>query len=164
MANNNINIDFEKDKVVSLDGVKIVNKIVKLSTGKRHVIKINDISLYKNTYVNKTIIKTKNLIDKKTKSLAIFANEYIPEEMNAVNPIKYTMTVNGQEIEMVPINYDRNGIKIVKMSESEEISNYTHHVNDIITSAYLTITMNTNNEDFTPFISNLKILKGDKDV
>lgn len=164
MANNNINIDFEKDKVVNLDGVKVAKKIVKLSTGKRHVIKINDVSLYRNTYVSKTIIKTKNLIDKKTKSIAIFANEYIPDGSKITNPIKYVMTVNGQEIEMVPINQDRNGVKIIKMSESEEISNYTHHMNDTIISAYLTITMNTNNEDFTPFISNLKILKGDKDV
>lgn len=164
MANNNVNIDFEKDKVVEIDGIKVAKKIIKLSTGKRHVIKINDISLYKNTYVNKTIIKTKNLIDKKTKSIAIFANEYIPEGSNMTNPLKYIMTINGQEIEMVPINHDRNGIKIVKTSESEEISSYTYHMNDVITSAYLTITMSTNNEDFTPFISNLKILKGDRDV
>lgn len=164
MAKNNINIDFKEDPIKEVAGLQTQKEIVQLNTAKRHVIKVNDIMLEKNVYNSESIIKTNNLITSPARSIAIFCNEYVPEHFTAEAWIKYYLSVNGQDFEIVPINANRNGVKIIKTSDLDLKSDYVRYVNQKIKTAYLTIRLSTPNKYETPFLSNLKVLVGDKNV
>lgn len=164
MAKNNVNIDFKEDDIKEVEGLQTKKEIVKLNTAKRHVIKINGIQLEKNIYNTESIIKTNNLISNPARSIAIFCNEYIPEHFSTGTWIRYYLTINGQDFEVVPINSHHNGVKIIKTSDLDLNSDYVQYINQKIKTAYLTIRISTPNKYETPFISNLKILVGDKNV
>lgn len=164
MSKNNVNIDFKEDEIKDVEGIKTEKKIVTLNTARRHVIKINGIELEKNIYDKQCVIKTNNLIKLPARSIAIFCNEYIPEHFSTDRCIQYFLTVNGQDFEVVPINSDRGGVKIIKTSDLDLDSSYVKYINQKIKTAYLTIKMTTPNKYETPFISNLKVLVGDKNV
>lgn len=161
---NNINIDFSTQEVKEQDSYQLTKEIVTVKTGKRHAIKINDINAYKNIYETTNTIKTNNLIKTEARSIAIFCNEYIPPHFTKGIYIQYFLTINGTSIEIVPVNSDRNGIKIIKTSDYDLNSDYVHYTNQKIKSAYLTIIIKTPNQYESPFISNLKVLVGDKNV
>lgn len=164
MSKNNVNIDFKEDSIKDLQGLSTKKEIVQIPTAKRHVIKINGIQLEKNIYNTESIIKTNNLITTPARSIAVFCNEYIPEHFVDGTYIRYYLNVNGQDIEVVPINANRDGVKIIKTSDLDLDSNYVEYINQKIKSAYLTIKISTPNKYETPFISNLKVLVGDKNV
>lgn len=164
MADNNINIDFKEEVTAEVAGLKSEKKLVKLNTAKRHVIKINGISLAKNIYTTESVVRTSNLIKTPARSIAIFCNEYIPEHFPSGTYIEYHLTVNGQDFEVVPINSNKNGVKIIKTSDLDLNSSYIKYLNQKIKTAYLTIKIKTPNKYETPFISNLKVLVGDKNV
>lgn len=164
MSKNNVNIDFKEDSVKDLEGLTTKKEIVQLNTAKRHAIKISGIQLEKNIYNTESIIKTNNLITTPARSIAVFCNEYIPEHFTDGTYIRYYLSVNGQDFEVVPINANRDGVKIIKTSDLDLNSNYVEYINQKIKSAYLTIRISTPNKYETPFISNLKVLVGDKNV
>jgi len=164
MSKTNVNIDFKEENIKDIEGLQTKKEIVKLNTAKRHAIKINDIQLEKNIYNAESIIKTNNLISNPARSIAIFCNEYVPEHFSAGKWIRYYLTVNGQDFEVVPINSNNNGVKIIKTSDLDLSSDYVQYINQKIKTAYLTIRISTPNKYETPFISNLKILVGDKNV
>ena len=162
----NTNIDFTEKKVSEQEGFVTSKKLVKVETGRRHAIKINDVTLERNVYKSPSVIKTGNLITgKAAKSIAVFCNEYIPEHFKKEDVyVKYVFTINGEDIEVVPINSHRNGIKRIKTSDYDLDSDYIEYINQPITSAYLTITITTPNQYESPFISNLKVMIGGQDV
>lgn len=164
MATTNINIDFKEDKISEVAGLKSEKKLVKLNTAKRHVIKINGINLEKNIYKTENVVRTANLIVAPARSIAVFCNEYIPDHFPSGTYIQYFLTINGQDFEVVPINSNKNGIKIIKTSDLDIDSSYVTYINQKIKTAYLTIKIKTPNAYETPFISNLKVLVGDKNV
>ena len=61
MAKNNVNIDFSEDKISDIEQFDKKQTLVKLETGKRHAIRINDIKTERNVYKQKTVMKTGNL-------------------------------------------------------------------------------------------------------
>lgn len=136
------------------------DEVIKLNTAKRSVIKINGIELSIRKYNKKGEITLNNLIDKDTSSIAIFANEYIADNYVLRNSLKYTLTINGIDYEMVPINSHSNGKKIVRTTSKSIPAEHVHYISETIKSANLTISASTANDKITPYISDLKILVG----
>lgn len=137
----------------------IVKKIVKVESANRHIIKLNDISLYKNTY-KKGMTLSKELITTPVKSIAIYCNEYINKDYSIKNAVNYYLILNGKEYKVEPINSNRDGKKIAKMSSQAYESEYAIYLNEKIKSAKLKIVANVANTNITPYISDIKILIG----
>ena len=76
------------------------------------------------------------------------------------NIFKYFLTVNGVEHQIVPINSQKYGTKIIRVSNYSIADDHIIHINETIKSASLKIVINTMNNNVTPFLSNLKICFG----
>lgn len=137
----------------------IVKKIVKLDTAKRHLIKINDIKLLKNSY-SKGMIISKELITTPIKCISIYCNEYINKDYSIDKNVAYYLILNGQEYKLEPINSHRNGKKIIRTSSQVYKSEHVIYLNEEIKSAKLKIVINTTNTDISPYISDIKVLIG----
>lgn len=129
-----------------------------LEGAKRSVIRINDISAYKKVFSERMQIATDNLITTDAFSISLFANVYVPEELDD-KAIKFELLVNGVMYEVVPINSNLNGTKVIRFSGGKSNSNYTKLISEVIKSARLIITF-SNKSTCTPYINNLKILIG----
>lgn len=131
-----------------------------LDTAKRSVIKINDITL-KRTIYNKTgQLRFDNFITDPVKSIAIFANEYVPDDVNLRASITYTLNVNGISYDVIPINSQYNGKKIIRTTNHSVPAEHVHYINESIKHASLTVNVKGSNNYLSPFISDLKILIG----
>lgn len=157
-SNGHNNDELAYSKVFYKDD-SIVKKIVKVESANRHIIKLNDISLYKNTY-KKGMILSKELITTPVKSIAIYCNEYINKDYSIKNAVNYYLILNGKEYKVEPINSNRDGKKIAKMSSQAYESEYAIYLNEKIKSAKLKIVANVANTNITPYISDIKILIG----
>ena len=140
-----------------------VQPLVETSTyivkgAKRSAIRINDISAYKRIFNEKMQIVSDELITTDAFSISIFSNVYVPEELDD-RAVKFTLVVNGISYEMVPINSNLNGTKVIRFSGGKSSSIYTKLINEVIKSARLVITF-SNKSTCTPYINNLKILIG----
>lgn len=156
----NTNINFEEEPVVDSDLFETKTETTVLQSGRRHAIKINDIVLERNQYAGQSVIRSGQLLNQASKAVALFANEYIPSHFPENDYIKYYLIINGEEVEVVPINLHRDGVKIVKTSDYFSSSESTKYIKEKITSLYLKIIIKTPNSNETPFLSNLKILTG----
>lgn len=137
----------------------ITKKVKKVLSAKRHVIKINEINVFKNIYLNGNL-QTKELIEDPIKYIALYCNEYINKDYSVENFVKYYLIINGTEYEMVPINSHRNGKKIIRTSSQSYKLDNTEYIEENIKSAKLKIVINPINKNVTPYISNIKILIG----
>lgn len=135
-----------------------------LPSAKRHVIRINNIELFTGEFLHESTINTGELIDTPVKALAVFANEYIPEQFDKEYIYcQYILTINGIDIPVVPLNCDRdNGFKIIRFSGHSSQDHYAKEVFEPIKSAKLTIKLYTEDKAYTPYLSNLKICYGEK--
>lgn len=138
---------------------KVIKKIEKINSAKRHVVKINNMALYKSIYI-KGMIVSKELITTPVNSIALYCNEYINKDYTIENNIDYYLIINGIEQKIVPINSSRNGKKIIRISAQTYKSEHVIYTNETIKSAKLKIVINTPNANVTPFISDVKILVG----
>jgi hypothetical protein len=125
---------------------------------KRSAIKINDISAYKKVYVNNSQIITDKLPIDTAYAISLFANVYVPEGIED-SSIKFKLTINEQDYDVVPINSDMNGTKIIRFSGGKSNTTYTKLINETIKSARLSITISCKS-NCTPFVNNIKILIG----
>ena len=132
---------------------------VTIDSARRSAIKLNDISVYNKRYNTKTIMKSEELITSPSYSIGFFANVYIPESLSQDKSIRFVLTVNGIDYDVVPMNSHSNGTKIIRFSGGKSNTAYTELINEKITSAYLTIIMQGTSE-LTPFVNNIKILTG----
>lgn len=144
--------------------VKDKNGVPIKTTNTRHKkVQINNISFFRSEY-SKIEIKTRNILESgSVDKIGIFANEYVPDHFTANNYIKYSLIINGTEFEIIPINSDRNGTKIIKYAEKESISVkdwYTTTINETIKTAQLKITISDFKKKETPYVSNIKICLG----
>jgi hypothetical protein len=153
-------IDFKEIASQELNGYTINKKLVTVDSAKRHVITINNIKANGNVYKQNNAFKSKELISQPVKSIALFCNEYIPNHFPDNDYFKYVFTINGVDYEIVPINSNRNGKKIIRTTDYSSPSEYVEYLNEEIKSAFLSITIKTPNTNETPYISNLKILIG----
>lgn len=138
---------------------EIIKKIVKVDSGKRHVIKINDISVLKNSYTKGSVV-SKELITTPIKTIGLYCNEYINKDYSIDKNVNYFLIVNGQEHQITPINSHIEGKKIIRTSSQLYKSDHVVYLNEDIKSAKLKIVINTTNRDITPYISDIKILIG----
>lgn len=153
-------MDFKEIISKEIKGYDINKKIIKVKSAKRFVIKLNDISLYSNNYIQTSVMTSKELIATATNSIAIFTNEYIPNHFPSNKYITYLLSVNGKTYEVEPINSNRNGIKIIKVANELNTENNVMYIQEKIKSAILTIQIKTPNNYETPYVSNIKILTG----
>ena len=150
---------FENDENVSANSIPYLNTVSQIvPSAKRSAIKINDIKAYKNVYSTKTSIVSPELITAHAYSIAVFCNVYIPYPLDDTC-VKFKMTINGKEYDMVPINSDLNGIKVIRFSGGKSSTSYTELITEPIKSAKLTIQLD-NKASATPYLNNFKVLIG----
>lgn len=150
---------FENDENVSANSIPYLNTVSQIvPSAKRSAIKINDIKAYKNVYSTKTSIVSPELITAHAYSIAVFCNVYVPYPLED-NCVKFKMTINGKEYDIVPINSDLNGIKVIRFSGGKSSTSYTELITEPIKSAKLTIQFD-NRASATPYLNNFKILIG----
>jgi hypothetical protein len=104
------------------------------------------------------MIKSSELITADSYSIAICANVYVPHTLDA-DAVKFILTVNGIDYDVVPINSNSNGIKVIRFSGGKSNTTYTKLINETIKSARLSITILCKS-NCTPFVNNIKILIG----
>lgn len=129
-----------------------------VKSAKRSAIKINDIAAYKNIYLSKTIIQSEELMTLDAYSIAVFSNVYVPQGLD-LDSIHFYLTINGNDYEVIPINSNWNGTKVIRFSGGKSKTAYTQLISEKINSARLTIVLE-NYVDVTPFINDIKILIG----
>jgi hypothetical protein len=152
-----INIeDFDETGIEMTPEVDEVITIVK--SAKRHAIKINGIvgNLYQ--YIPKTKIQTHELLSQEVNAISLFANVYVPQSLDD-DAVKFILTVNGEDYEVVPINSHLNGTKIIRFSTGNNSSPYTERLGEKIKSASLSVIFK-NTAKAAPYINNVKILIG----
>ena len=137
-----------------------VETLTKLKTAKRSVIRINNIALGRKTYELSGQLVFNDFITDPVKSIAVFANEYVADEIDLRNSIKYNLTINGLDYEIIPINSQYNGKKIIRTTSHTIPAEHVHYINESIKSATLTINMKSSKQYTSPFISDLKVLIG----
>ena len=148
-----------EDKDIQTDYNNIIDDIVTVKSAKRHVIKLNGIYGYKHEYDTNSYIQTPNLIkDNKYYSAAVFANVYIPEELD-VSCVTFILTVNGIDHKVIPVNNAGNGIKVIRFSYGKSATQYTELIDEAIVSLRLTIKLKGTRYE-CPYVNNLKILLG----
>ena len=149
----------EKQKIIEQnDQTDEITTIVK--SAKRHVIRLNNIEARRKQYIGESIFKSKELIsgNKDIYAISIFANIYLPDNLSD-DFVKFTLTINGVDYEILPINSYKNGIKMIRFSQGKMPTEYTKYIGEKITSAYLTVSIKSKNK-ITPYINNLKVLLG----
>jgi hypothetical protein len=134
--------------------------IITIESAKRHIIRINNIEARVGTFSKKTTLATAELINSPIESIAIFANEYVPEHFPSANYFKYILNINGVGYEVIPINSQRAGAKIIKASDYRQADESIKHIDESIKSASLTVVIEAPNEAETPYVSNIKICFG----
>jgi hypothetical protein len=137
-----------------------IERTIELPNAKRHVIRISDITTHVGTF-SQGYLQTKELITNPVQSIAVFANEYIPEYFpDNKTYIQYILTVNGIDYDIVPINSEKTGTKVIRVSNYSIIDDYVVHINETIKSASLKVVINTMDSNVTPYVSNVKICFG----
>lgn len=141
--------------------------IIPLERVKRHLIRINEITAFKNTFTTTAYLESTELLSGPVDCIAIFANEYIPATFPADRStignqqyLSYFLTVNEQTFEVVPVNSHKAGTKIIRYSNYTVAEDYTKHVSEPIKSAKLKVKFYTPNTSYTPYLSNLKVCLG----
>lgn len=155
----NDNLAYVKTFFADSKNNNLVKKIEHDNLAKRHLVKINDIKLFKNSY-SKGMIISRELITSPVKCISLYCNAYINHEYSLDKNVSYYLIINGKEYEILPVNCNTDGKKIIRMSSQVYKSDYVIYLNEEIKSAKLKIVMNASNSDITPYVSDIKILIG----
>lgn len=126
---------------------------------KRHCISIDNVIAFPAQYTD-AVFETGELISSPVESIAIFANEYVPSYFPSGTFVQYIFTVNGIDQEVVPINSEKAGAKIIRHSDYTVGDSYVKHLNESIKSAKLKVIIKASGDGATPYVSNLKICFG----
>lgn len=148
-------LDIEPEPVETYE-VDEVTTIIK--SGQRHVIKINEVKAYYYQYSPKCKMQSVELVGSEVYAVSLFANVYVPKGLTD-DSVKFILTINGYDFEVVPINSHLNGTKIIRFSTGNSSNPYTERIGEKIKSAYLTVAF-TNETRLAPRINNIKILLG----
>ncbi|WP_312339139.1 hypothetical protein [Anaerospora hongkongensis] len=134
--------------------------VVNVESAKRHIVRINNIQARVGAFAKTTTLISNELVSSPVKSIAIFANEYVPEHFPAASYFKYVLNINGIDHEITPINSQQNGVKIVKTSDYVSIDSTIKHINESVKNAILTVVITAPNGVETPYVSNIKVCLG----
>ncbi len=145
---------------VDISGEKPVTVIRRLKNAVRKVIQIGSLNAYRCEYENGSILTTNLAPDNGCKSVALFANEYIPLGLdNPEKAVTYELHVNGEKYDIVPINSGKPGDKMISCTESQFENGSVKFIGEKITTVQLRINIRSSNE-LTPFVGNLKLCIG----
>ena len=126
----------------------------------RKRISITEIIPDTSSYSESTM-ETYNLISNPVRAVALYANEYIPPYFDSKTQyIKYTMTVNGKDYEITPINSQRKGIKIIRFATTVDGDESVQNISESIKKVSLKVTMIPSKDGTTPFLSDIKLCLG----
>lgn len=160
-------VRFDKQQENYQEILKNAETIIPLQNTKRYVIRVNDIIAFTSTYNAESYLETSELISGPVDCIAVFSNEYYPPGFPSDAAIYgfpdyliYTLTVNGKDYTVVPVNSHKSGIKIIRYSDYTITEDYTVHVNEPIKTASLKVKFRTPNLSYSPYLSNLKICLG----
>lgn len=134
--------------------------IVELASAKRSVIRINNISASRAVYTSKGTLVFNNFITDAVNTISVFANEYSADDIDLRKSVQYTLTINGKDYDILPINSQSNGKKVIRTTSKALPADHVHYINESIKNATLTISLSTSKQYASPYISDLKILVG----
>ena len=179
---NNIDQSYSNFSYIYGSGALIfpTTKYVKITLESNYVennkIKINDI-VFNNTYrkiirINEIEARrvmfnsgsgtTENIITSgRAVSASVFVNEYVPDfiKNNLTDEIKYILIINGKNYEVIPINSDKKGIKLIKCSKTPVKENYITYINEPINSLQVALVIPAALK-YSPYLANLKLCLG----
>ena len=139
------------------------DKIQKLDASRKR-ISISGIELYRSEYSSCELISDNILKEGNVDKVSLFVSEYIPDHFPDMDYIHYFLILNGQEFPIVPVNSNKDGIRIVKYTEeSVSTDQTTEIIHETIKSIQVKITIQPYEESETPYISNMKLCIG-KDI
>lgn len=127
----------------------------------RKIIRINEVEA-RRVMFNSGSGTTENIITSgRAISVGVFVNEYIPEfiKNNLTDEIKYILIINGKNYEVIPINSNKKGIKLIKYSQTPIKENYVTYINEPINSLQLVLIIPTALQ-YSPYLANLKLCLG----
>ena len=127
----------------------------------RKIIRINEVEA-RRVMFNNGSGTTENIITSgRAISAGIFVNEYIPDfvKNNLTDEIKYVLIINGKNYEVIPINSDKKGIKLIKYSQTPVKENYVTYINEPINSLQVALVIPTALK-YSPYLANLKLCLG----
>ena len=81
-------------------------------------------------------MQSHELINQEVYAISIFANVYVPQGLGD-DAVKFILTINGYDFDVVPINSHLNGIKIIRFSTGNTIDTYTKRIGEKIKSVKL---------------------------
>lgn len=148
----------EKDTIA----IKENEDIIIYPNTRRKKIALNNIKLFNSNY-SKTVLISKDLMTGGSVDKAsLFLSEYIPDHFKGTEYIKYYLIINGSEEEVIPVNSGKNGIKLIKYSEENnlDIKNHIKTINETIKSVKIKIVIDEKDSKETPYIGNLKLCLG----
>lgn len=134
--------------------------LIELKTAKRSVIKINNIAASRAVYTSKGTLTFDNFITDAINTIAIFANEYAADDIDIRTNVQYSLSVNGKDYEILPINCQTSGKKVIRTTSKTLPAEHVYYISESIKNAALTISMSTSKQYASPYISDLKILVG----
>ena len=136
-------------------GIETSNGIKTLPDAKRSAIRICAIDLIAAEFYKTSVSKTAELLKTPVDSVSIMASEYVPS-----GSIKYILTINGKDYTVQPMNSQKTGTKIIRYSTETAEDDYVTTISEKISSAYLTVCINTASTQETPFLSKLRVCIG----
>lgn len=140
--------------------IKEDNKVMVYSSTRRKKIAINNIKLYKSAYKSTSIVSGNIIVGGSVDKVALFSSEYIPNHFADKKYITYYLIINGDEQEVVPVNSDKEGIKIIKFSETDSsptLDSWIKTIKETIKTVQIKAVIETPNDNETPYIGNLKL-------
>ena len=151
-------IGYEKIETIGESSTK---SVIKLDNAYRKKIEVKELTAAAGEY-STGILTISNIITSPANSIAIFANEYIPSFVsNNKDFITYKLTVNEKEYDVVPINSNKKGVKVIRFGASPLNNEYEKNISETIKQASLKIEIKAcDSGSSTPFLSNLKICLG----
>lgn len=149
--------NIENDKIAIIDED---DNIVEYPNTRRKKIAINNIKLYRSTYEDATICSGNIITGGSVDKAALFLSEYIPEHFTDTTYFTYYLVINGEEYEVVPVNFGKSGTKVIKFSEADtspDIDSWITTTQETIKSIQIKIAISTPNSNETPYIGNIKL-------
>jgi hypothetical protein len=134
--------------------------ITTMNDVRRKVISINGVTAFYNEYSSDSVFITTDLVadGAEMDTVSIYADEYIPSYFESNNNyITYTLIVNGEEYEVVPMNSNKSGTKYISYSYKYNYNDIIEHIDESIKALQLKITMTPYNDYATPYLTNLKL-------
>jgi hypothetical protein len=127
----------------------------------RKFIKIDAMQARRNSFKDGSGTTQNIITSGKAVCAGIFCNEYIPDFIQDAlrQDIQYQLIVNGVAHNVVSVNSDKKGIKLVKYSKNPIKEKYVEYIDEPITTLQIAMMVPVA-YDYSPYIANLKLCLG----